>query len=48
MVAPARQHFTFAAYLQVERDSRVRHEFLDGQVWAMARAPLPMLASRRT
>jgi Uma2 family endonuclease len=36
MSAVARQHFTFAAYLQLEQDSQVRHEFLDGQVWAMA------------
>jgi Uma2 family endonuclease len=34
--AVARQHFIFAAYLKLEETSRVRHEFLDGQVWAMA------------
>jgi Uma2 family endonuclease len=36
MSAVARQHFTFAAYLQLEDTSNVRHEFLAGQVWAMA------------
>ncbi len=36
MVSHARQHFTFAAYLQLEQASSAKHEFLDGQVWAMA------------
>jgi Uma2 family endonuclease len=32
----ARQRFTFADYVQLEETSRVKHEFLEGQVWAMA------------
>jgi Uma2 family endonuclease len=32
----ARQHFTFADYVQLEETSKVKHEFLEGQVWAMA------------
>lgn len=36
MVQPARQSFTFAEYLALEEDSTVKHEFLDGQAWAMA------------
>jgi Uma2 family endonuclease len=36
MVAPARQRFTFAEYLLVEQAGNVRHEFLEGHVWAMA------------
>ena len=36
MVAFARQRFTFGEYVELEETSVVRHEFLDGQVWAMA------------
>lgn len=36
MTQAARQLFTFADYLRLEEMSPVRHEFLDGQVWAMA------------
>lgn len=36
MVAFARQRFTFGEYAELEETSTVRHEFLDGQVWAMA------------
>ena len=36
MVAPARHRFTFDDYLRVEDDSVIRHEFLDGSIWAMA------------
>jgi Uma2 family endonuclease len=32
----ARQHFTFDEYLWLEEMSKVKHEFLDGQVWAMS------------
>jgi Uma2 family endonuclease len=32
----ARQIFTFDAYVDLEEGSPVKHEFLDGQVWAMA------------
>jgi Uma2 family endonuclease len=32
----ARQHFTFRDYVDLEEISGVRHEFLAGQVWAMA------------
>ncbi len=36
MVAFARQRFTFGEYAELEETSTVRHEFLDGHVWAMA------------
>jgi len=36
MVAPVRQRFDFAAYVDLEQGSQVKHEFLDGVVWAMA------------
>ena len=36
MVQPARQLFTFEEYLALEAGSPVRHEFLQGLVWAMA------------
>lgn len=36
MPRPARQRFSFPEYLSLEQESTVGHEFLDGQVWAMA------------
>ncbi|NJK32605.1 MAG: Uma2 family endonuclease [Deltaproteobacteria bacterium] len=36
MVGLARQRHSFAEYLELEAISRVKHEYLDGQVWAMA------------
>ena len=36
MVAPAHHRFTFDDYLRVEEDSVIRHEFLNGRIWAMA------------
>jgi Uma2 family endonuclease len=36
MSRPARQCFDFASYLELEDESPIKHEFLDGQVWAMA------------
>jgi Uma2 family endonuclease len=36
MGRPARQRFTFDEYLLLEESSEVKHEFLDGEVWAMA------------
>jgi Uma2 family endonuclease len=36
VVAPAHHRFTFDDYLGVEEDSVIRHEFLDGRIWAMA------------
>lgn len=36
MVEPARARFTYAGYLDVEEASPIRHEFLDGVVYAMA------------
>lgn len=36
MTQPARQRFDFVDYVQLEEVARVRHEFLDGFVWAMA------------
>lgn len=35
-VAPVRQRFDFDAYVLLEEGSPVKHEFLDGVVWAMA------------
>jgi Uma2 family endonuclease len=32
----ARRAFTYAAYVRLEADSPVKHEFLDGVVYAMA------------
>ena len=36
MVHAVRQQFTFQEYLDLEERSQVKHEFLDGVVWAMA------------
>ncbi len=36
MTAPARQRFDFESYVLLEADSSAKHEFLDGEVWAMA------------
>jgi Uma2 family endonuclease len=36
VVAPAHHCFTFDDYLRVEEDSHIRHEFLEGRIWAMA------------
>jgi Uma2 family endonuclease len=36
MAVVARQQFTFADYVRLEERSKVKHEFLDGLVWAMA------------
>jgi Uma2 family endonuclease len=36
VVARAHHRFTFDDYLRVEEDSVIRHEFLDGRIWAMA------------
>lgn len=36
MVHAIRQRYTFEEYLALEQISPVRHEFADGQVWAMA------------
>jgi Uma2 family endonuclease len=36
VVAPAHHRFTFEDYLRVEEDSIIRHEFLDGRIWAIA------------
>jgi Uma2 family endonuclease len=33
---PARQIHSFAEYVELDQASPVKHEFLDGQVWAMA------------
>lgn len=39
MRLPPRQRFTFDEYLLLEDDAEVKHEFLDGEVWAMAGGP---------
>jgi len=31
-----RHHYTFAEYLELEEIARVRHEYLDGEIYAMA------------
>lgn len=36
MGQPARQHISFAEYVRIEGMSPIRHEWLDGTVWAMA------------
>ncbi len=37
MSTPARRvHYTYAEYLALEESSSVRHEFLDGEIYAMA------------
>lgn len=37
MSVPKRlQHLSVAEYLEAERDSPVRHEYIDGQIYAMA------------
>ena len=36
MVAPAQRHYTLEDYLSVEETSDVRHEFVDGEIFAMA------------
>jgi Uma2 family endonuclease len=36
MVELARQRFDYGEYLQLEEVAAVKHEFLDGHVWAMA------------
>ncbi len=36
MTLLARQIFSFDAYVDLEASSPIKHEFLDGQVWAMA------------
>lgn len=36
MAEAARKRLSYAEYLALERETDVRHEFLDGQVWAMA------------
>lgn len=36
MTQPARQLFSFDEYVLLEEMSTVKHEFLDGEVWAMA------------
>jgi Uma2 family endonuclease len=36
MAQPAHHRFSFEEYLMLEEDSGIKHEFLDGQVWAMS------------
>ncbi|HMR04840.1 MAG TPA: Uma2 family endonuclease [Polyangiaceae bacterium] len=36
MISRAPQRFSFADYVELEERATVRHEFLDGWVWAMA------------
>ncbi len=36
MGAASRVKVTYAEYLELERRTGVRHEFLDGEAWAMA------------
>lgn len=36
MAEPARKRLTYDEYLALERETDIRHQFLDGQVWAMA------------
>jgi Uma2 family endonuclease len=34
--SPRRVHYTYADYLALEEESSVRHEYLDGEIYAMA------------
>jgi Uma2 family endonuclease len=36
MPEPVRQRYSFREYLELEETSPVKHEFMDGHVWAMA------------
>ena len=36
MGEPAHHRFSFGQYLMLEEDSGLKHEFLEGQVWAMS------------
>lgn len=36
MPEPVRQRYTYLEYLELEEMSPVKHEFIDGHVWAMA------------
>jgi Uma2 family endonuclease len=36
MIASSRPRLTYEEYCQIEADSSIRHEYHDGQVWAMA------------
>jgi Uma2 family endonuclease len=36
MVYPARQLISFKEYLRIEEESVIKHEYLDGAVWAMS------------
>jgi Uma2 family endonuclease len=37
MPAPSRRmHYTYAEYLALEEESQIRHEYLDGEIYAMA------------
>lgn len=36
MGGPAHQRFSFVDYVQLEAESPIKHEYLDGHVWAMA------------
>ena len=36
MVQRVRQHFAFSDYVDLEERSTIKHEYLDGLVWAMA------------
>lgn len=38
MSTARRLHYSYAEYLDVERQSSVRHEYLDGEIYAMAGA----------
>ncbi len=41
MVTPGRRHhrYTYAQYVALERESPTKHEFFDGEIYAMARGP---------
>ncbi|MBI3966889.1 MAG: Uma2 family endonuclease [Chloroflexi bacterium] len=40
MTEPARKHYTLAEYLDLEEASEVKHEYYDGQIWAMTGASI--------
>jgi hypothetical protein len=36
MTQPARRHYTYAEYLELEAFSNIKHEFFGGEIYAMA------------
>jgi hypothetical protein len=39
VLARGHHRYTYADYVALEQDSTTKHEFLDGEIYAMAAAP---------